>query len=137
MMMIIITRYPASEDRLIVRPLLSRVCALRLQPAEPQPYTAPSRHGATDPRAGLARGGAPVRHPRERRVPRSVPIAAAQEARCHARRTAATAPSFHRTAHSEAQRPAHAGEPPPFPSPLRTSACVSATTGDHLTPPLC
>ena len=38
MMMIIITRYPASEDRLIVRPLLSRVCALRLQPAEPQPY---------------------------------------------------------------------------------------------------
>ena len=28
-----------SEDRLIVRPLLSRVCALRLQPAEPQPYT--------------------------------------------------------------------------------------------------
>ena len=37
-MMIIITRYPASEDRLIVRPLLSRVCALRLQPAEPQPY---------------------------------------------------------------------------------------------------
>ena len=39
MMMIIITRYPASEDRLIVRPLLSRVCALRLQPAEPQPYT--------------------------------------------------------------------------------------------------
>ena len=41
MMMIIITRYPASEDRLIVRPLLSRVCALRLQPAEPQPYTHP------------------------------------------------------------------------------------------------
>ena len=39
MMMIIITRYPASEDRLIVRPLLSRVCALRLQPAEPQPYS--------------------------------------------------------------------------------------------------
>ena len=38
MMMIIITRYPASEDRLIVRPLLSRVCALQLQPAEPQPY---------------------------------------------------------------------------------------------------
>ena len=38
MMMIIITRYPASEDRLIVRPLLSRICALRLQPAEPQPY---------------------------------------------------------------------------------------------------
>ena len=38
MMMIIITRYPASEDRLVVRPLLSRVCALRLQPAEPQPY---------------------------------------------------------------------------------------------------
>ena len=38
MMMIIITRYPASEDRLIARPLLSRVCALRLQPAEPQPY---------------------------------------------------------------------------------------------------
>ena len=43
MMMIIITRYPASEDRLIVRPLLSRVCALRLQPAEPQPYTCTSR----------------------------------------------------------------------------------------------
>ena len=41
MMMIIITRYPASEDRLIVRPLLSRVCALRLQPAEPQPYSRP------------------------------------------------------------------------------------------------
>ena len=41
MMMIIITRYPASEDRLIVRPLLSRVCALRLQPAEPQPYNPP------------------------------------------------------------------------------------------------
>ena len=39
MMMIIITRYPASEDRLIVRPLLSRICALRQQPAEPQPYT--------------------------------------------------------------------------------------------------
>ena len=38
MMMITITRYPASEDRLIVRPLLSRVCALRLQLAEPQPY---------------------------------------------------------------------------------------------------
>ena len=33
MMMIIITRYPASEDRLIVRPLLSRVCALRLPPS--------------------------------------------------------------------------------------------------------
>ena len=41
MMMIIITRYPASEDRLIVRPLLNRVCALRLQPAEPQPYNPP------------------------------------------------------------------------------------------------
>ena len=38
-MRVLITRYPASEDRLIVRPLLSRVCALRLQPAEPQPYT--------------------------------------------------------------------------------------------------
>ena len=43
MMMIIITRYPASEDRLIVRPLLSRVCALRLQPAEPQPYRGSQR----------------------------------------------------------------------------------------------
>ena len=39
----------------------------------------------------------PFRHPQERRVPRSVPIAAAQEARSRARRTAATAPSFHRT----------------------------------------
>ena len=35
------------------------------------------------------------------------------------------------------QRPARAGEPPPFPSPLRTSACVPATTGGHVTPPLC
>ena len=38
-MRVLITRYPASEDRLIVRPLLCRRCALRLQPAEPQPYT--------------------------------------------------------------------------------------------------
>ena len=37
-MRVLITRYPASEDRLIVRPLLCRRCALRLQPAEPQPY---------------------------------------------------------------------------------------------------
>ena len=49
MMMVIITRYPASEDRLIVRPLLSRVCALRLQPAEPQPYI----------RASMMRSGQP------------------------------------------------------------------------------
>ena len=34
----------------------------------------------------------PFRHPQERRVPRSVPIAAAQEARSRARRTTATAP---------------------------------------------
>ena len=40
-MRVLIIRYPASEDRLIVRPLLCRRCALRLQPAEPQPY---SRH---------------------------------------------------------------------------------------------
>ena len=38
-MRVLITRYPASEDRLIVRPLLCRRCTLRLQPAEPQPYT--------------------------------------------------------------------------------------------------
>ena len=38
-MRVLITRYPASEDRLIVRPLLCRRCALRLQPAEPQPYS--------------------------------------------------------------------------------------------------
>ena len=37
-MRVLITRYPASEDRLIVRPQLCRRCALRLQPAEPQPY---------------------------------------------------------------------------------------------------
>ena len=40
-MRVLITRYPASEDRLIVRPLLCRRCALRLQPAEPQPYNPP------------------------------------------------------------------------------------------------
>ncbi len=40
-MRVLITRYPASEDRLIVRPLLCRRCALRLQPAEPQPYRKP------------------------------------------------------------------------------------------------
>ena len=50
----------------------------------------------------------PFRHPQERRVPRSVPIAAAQEARSRARRTAATAPSFHRTAHSEGRSARHA-----------------------------
>ena len=34
-MRVLITRYPASEDRLIVRPLLCRRCALRLQPPLP------------------------------------------------------------------------------------------------------
>ena len=42
-MRVLITRYPASEDRLIVRPLLCRRCALRLQPAEPQPYSGPKK----------------------------------------------------------------------------------------------
>ena len=50
----------------------------------------------------------PFRHPQERRVPRSVPIAAAQEARSRARRTGATAPSFHRTAHSDGRSARHA-----------------------------
>ena len=45
-MRVLITRYPASEDRLIVRPLLCRRCALRLQPAEPQPYSAAAVHGS-------------------------------------------------------------------------------------------
>ena len=100
--------------------------------------SAPSRPGAPDPRAGLARGGAPRLQP---------PGAPGAEERRHSSGPGSAEPrpthrgdgSFlppHRP-QRRAQRPARAGEPPPFPSPLRTSACVPATTGGHLTPPLC